>query len=176
MTLILQENAFKLNNDIRQSSTPYVVLSPVRAVGSALIGARASTHTELIYFGSHLWAYCNIIYNSEPPTFTVNIYNSKHTTWSPERLIHFDVVKFKHFPCYCPFVRGTHRRPVDSPHKGQWRGALVFSYDFFDVRLNKGLSKQSRRRWFKTPSRSIWHQCNECNDAYIMTSLFFFQN
>ena len=28
---------------------------------------------------------------------------------------------------YWPFVRGIHRSPVDSPHKGQWCGALVFS-------------------------------------------------
>ena len=26
-----------------------------------------------------------------------------------------------------PFVRGIHRSPVNSPHKGQWRGALLFS-------------------------------------------------
>ena len=32
------------------------------------------------------------------------------------------------FPCYWPFVRGTHRSPVDSPHKGQWRGPLVFFF------------------------------------------------
>ena len=25
------------------------------------------------------------------------------------------------------FVRGIHRSPVNSPHKGQWRGALIFS-------------------------------------------------
>ena len=31
------------------------------------------------------------------------------------------------FPLYCPFVRGIHRSPVNSPHKGQWRGALMFS-------------------------------------------------
>ena len=31
------------------------------------------------------------------------------------------------FPRYWPFVRGIHRSPVDSPHKGQWRGALMFS-------------------------------------------------
>ena len=31
------------------------------------------------------------------------------------------------FPRYCPFVRGIHRSPVNSPHKGQWRGALMFS-------------------------------------------------
>ena len=33
-----------------------------------------------------------------------------------------DVIKWKHFPCYWPFVRGIHRSPVNSPqHKGQWR-------------------------------------------------------
>ena len=37
------------------------------------------------------------------------------------------VIKWKHFPRYCPFVRGIHWSPVNSPHKGQWRGALVFS-------------------------------------------------
>ena len=38
-----------------------------------------------------------------------------------------DVIKWKHFPRYWPFVRGIHRSPVNSPHKGQWRGALAFS-------------------------------------------------
>ena len=41
--------------------------------------------------------------------------------------LHDDVIKWKHFPHYRPFVRGIHRLPVNSPHKGQWRGALVFS-------------------------------------------------
>ena len=40
---------------------------------------------------------------------------------------HDDVIKSKHFPRYWPFVRGIHRWPVNSPHKGQWRGALMFS-------------------------------------------------
>ena len=31
---------------------------------------------------------------------------------------------------------------------------------FFDLRLNKRLSKQSRRRWFQTPFRSLWRDCN----------------
>ena len=38
-----------------------------------------------------------------------------------------DVIKWKHFPRYWSFVRGIHRSPVNSPHKGQWRGALMFS-------------------------------------------------
>ena len=40
---------------------------------------------------------------------------------------HDDVIKWKHFPRYWPFVPGIHRSPVNSPHKGQWRGALMFS-------------------------------------------------
>ena len=31
---------------------------------------------------------------------------------------------------------------------------------FFDMRLNKRLSKQSRGWWFETPSRSLSRQCN----------------
>ena len=41
--------------------------------------------------------------------------------------LHDDVMKWKHFPRYWPFVWGIHRSPVNSPHKGQWRGALMFS-------------------------------------------------
>ena len=40
---------------------------------------------------------------------------------------HDDVIKWKHFPRYWPFVRGIHRSPVNSLHKGQWRGAFMFS-------------------------------------------------
>ena len=35
------------------------------------------------------------------------------------------------------------------------------SFDvFFDLRLNKRLSKQSRRRWFESPSPSLWRHSN----------------
>ena len=40
---------------------------------------------------------------------------------------HDDVIKWKHFARYWPFARGIHRSPVNSPHKGQWRGALMLS-------------------------------------------------
>ena len=40
---------------------------------------------------------------------------------------HDDVIKWKHFPHNWPFVRGIQRSPVNSPHKGQWRGALMLS-------------------------------------------------
>ena len=41
--------------------------------------------------------------------------------------IHDDVIKWKHFTRYWPFVRGIHWSPVNSPHKGQWSRALIFS-------------------------------------------------
>ena len=52
------------------------------------------------------------------------------TVWRnhwPVRFVHDDVIKWKHFPRCWPFVRRIHRSPVNSPHKGQRRGALMFS-------------------------------------------------
>ena len=40
---------------------------------------------------------------------------------------HDDVIKWKHFSRHWPFVRGIHRLPVNSPHKGRWCAALMFS-------------------------------------------------
>ena len=42
-------------------------------------------------------------------------------------VLHDDVIKWTHFPRNWPFVREIHRSLVISPHKGQWRGAFVFS-------------------------------------------------
>ena len=41
---------------------------------------------------------------------------------------HDDIIKWKHFLRYWPFVRRIHRWPVNSPHKCQWRGAFIFSF------------------------------------------------
>ena len=71
---------------------------------------------------------------------------------------HDDVIKWKHLSRYWPFVRGIHRSPVNSTHKGQWRGALMFS---LICGLNKHLSKQSLGWWFETPSRPLWRHGND---------------
>ena len=71
---------------------------------------------------------------------------------------HDDLIKWKHFPLYWPFVRRTHPSAVNSPHKGQWRRALMFS---LICTLNKRLCKQSWDWWFDTPLRSLWRHCNE---------------
>ena len=56
------------------------------------------------------------------------------------KCFHDDVIKWKHFQCHWPFVRGIHRSPPNSPHKGQWRRVLIFC---LICTLNKWLSKQS---------------------------------
>ena len=68
---------------------------------------------------------------------------------------HDDVIEWKHFPRYWPFVWGIHRSLVNSPHKGQWRGALMYS---LICALHKWLSKQS---W------GWWHQRVHC-DVIVM--------
>ena len=44
----------------------------------------------------------------------------------PRASEHDNVIKWKHFSRYWPFVRGIARSPVAS-HKGLWRGTLMFS-------------------------------------------------
>ena len=48
--------------------------------------------------------------------------SSWHVFWK-----HDEVIKWRHFPRYWPFVLGIHRSTVNFPHKGQGRGALMFS-------------------------------------------------
>ena len=75
-------------------------------------------------------------------------------------LPHDDVIKWKHFQRYWPFVRGIHRSRVNSPHN--MYTPVTRSFDvFFDLRLNKRLSKQSWGWWFETPPRQLWRHCND---------------
>ena len=46
--------------------------------------------------------------------------------WDPLP-VYDDVIKWKHFPPYWPFVRGINRSPANSPQKDQWCGGLMFS-------------------------------------------------
>ena len=56
-----------------------------------------------------------------------NLSTSRMVPHTFPKFTHDDVIKCNNFPRYWPFVRGIHRSPVNSPHKGQWRGALMFS-------------------------------------------------
>ena len=68
-----------------------------------------------------------------------------------------DVIKWKHFPHCWPFCAGKSPVTAEFPSKCP----VTRSFDFFfNLRLDKRLSKQSIRRWFETPSRSLWRRCN----------------
>ena len=72
------------------------------------------------------------------------------------RFLHYDVIKWKHFPRYGLFFAGN------SPVIGEFpaQRPVTRSFDvFFELRLNKGLSKQSWGWWFEMLSWS-WCHCN----------------
>ena len=81
-------------------------------------------------------------------------------------------VEYYAFKCRIQISQGTERETYHmmTPSKGNMFHVTGFpsqrpvtqSFDvFFDLRLNKRLSKLSRRRWFETPSRPLWRHCNE---------------
>ena len=80
-------------------------------------------------------------------------------------LKHDDVIKWKHFPRNWPFVRGIHRSPVNSPHKGQWHGALMFS--LICARINDWINNREagdlrrRRAHYDAIVMIIWWSINE---------------
>ena len=79
-------------------------------------------------------------------------------TGNAQNIYHDDVIKWKHFPHYWPFVRGIHWSPVNTLHK---KKQVTQDCDvLFDLRLNKPLRKQSWDWWFEMPSCSLWHHCN----------------
>ena len=69
---------------------------------------------------------------------------------------HDDVTKWKHFLCCWPLWGESTGHRWIPPQRPVARSCDVF----FDLRLNKRLSKQSRRQWFETPSHSLWRHCN----------------
>ena len=81
-----------------------------------------------------------------------------------------DVIKSKNFPRYWPFVRGIHRSPVNSPHRGQWGGALIFSFIYVWINgwVNTGETGDLRRHpahyditvMVKLQSSVIWMRPN----------------
>ena len=52
------------------------------------------------------------------------------------------------------------KSPVTSEFPSQRPVTRGFEF-FFDLRLNKWLSKQSWGWWFETPSHQLWRHCNE---------------
>ena len=91
-------------------------------------------------------------------------FGSKHSHFAARPLdgtVHDGVIKWKHFPPHWPFVRGHRWFPLTKASGAQ-------PWCFFDLRLNKRLSKQSWGWWFDTPLRSLWH----CNAWLIFVDMY----
>ena len=77
--------------------------------------------------------------------------------------LHDDVMKWKHFPRYWPLCGNS---PVTGEFPAQ--RPVTVSFDvFFDLHLNKRLSKQSQGRWFETPSHPLWRHRNALSIIFI---------
>ena len=67
----------------------------------------------------------------DPELFLACLYSRKYgfsrKGLSQAHFSHDDVMKMETFSALLDFVRGIHRLLVNSPHKSQWRGALMFS-------------------------------------------------
>ena len=94
-------------------------------IGAIVWSPKWSSHEDLSNIGRHL-------------------NTTKQRTNRPH---HDDVLKWKQFPRYWPFVRGIHRSPVNYLHKGQWRGVWMFSLIF--VWINGWVNNRDSimRRW-----------------------------
>ena len=70
---------------------------------------------------------------------------------------HDDVIKCKHFRVTGPlFGEFTSHRWIHLKKPAMWSLTV-----FLDLRPNKRLCRQSRRRWFETPRRSLWRPFND---------------
>ena len=69
---------------------------------------------------------CYIIFYTYNESICINVRMFQHIC-DESNHSHDDVIKLKRFPRFWPYARGIRRSPVNSPHKGQWRGALMFS-------------------------------------------------
>ena len=89
-----------------------------------------------------IYAQFQILYHSIPNSF------QEH---------HDDVIKWKHFPRNCPYVR-----EFTGPGEFSTQRPVTRSFEvFFDLRVNKRLSKQPWVWWFETLSWSLWRQCKD---------------
>ena len=71
---------------------------------------------------------------------------NKNTNTIRHRL--HDVIKWKHFPRYRPFVRGVHGSPQS------------FDVVFLFTPEPTTVEQTMETPWFETPSRSLWRHCN----------------
>ena len=81
--------------------------------------------TQWLVLTGGIWCVSCVFWRKWSCNTKFGLYHDDVMAW--KRYAHDDIIEWKHFPRYWPFVRRIHRSPVNSPQKGQWRGALMFS-------------------------------------------------
>ena len=100
-----------------------------------------------------------------------------------------DIIKWKHFPHYWPFVQGIHQSPLNSPHKGQRCGTLIFSliwtngwvnyWDASDLRCHRAhydVTVMSSTGIISTIwiTKSLWYNHNKTKHSKGITHWTYF--
>ena len=123
-------------------------------------------HLCTIGFNNIVFRYISCFNRSDAPTFSRKIPLGKVS-------IGYVVISATNSQCaYCDMMTSSNGNifRVTGPLCGEFTGPGEFptqrpvtrSFDvYFDLRLNKRLSKQSRGWWFETLSRSLWRHRND---------------
>ena len=74
-----------------------------------------------------LYSYTQALWNIIFCIIFYYLFQLGHVTWWPLLRLPWWRHQIETFPRHWPFVWGIHQSPVNSPHKGQWCGALMFS-------------------------------------------------
>ena len=93
------------------------------------------------------------------PTHAVRSHIRIHDSW---KLIDY-VIKWKHIPRHWPFVRGIQRSPVNSPHKAQWFGDLMFSMIWINGWINNCEAGDVRHH---RAHYDVIGMCHRCHPSY----------
>ena len=115
-----------------------------------------------------------LLYSVESLRIIENFWNYCHVSQGPKSLVlRIDILpwwrhQMETFSVLLALCAGN--SPVAGEFPSQRPETRNFDV-FFDLHLNKRLSKQSRRRLVKTPWRSLWRHCslwvNQCKDAVL---------
>ena len=112
-------------------------------------------NTKLPFF-QNTWVGVHLIFESNYCAFMLETEDTRmlpdgflpftEPTASKSNCINDEVIKWKHFPRYWPFVRGNHR----SPGEFLAQRAVTRSFKvYFDLRLNRRLRKHSWDWWLR---------------------------
>ena len=78
-------------------------------------------------------------------------------------------------PRYCPFVRGIHRAPVDSPHKGTVTRKM-FPFDDviikWTVNIDSFTALRARSGWLVSPSHQTTGQVGQTRLSCLQTNVY----